>query len=180
MDLIPYESLMRKLRDKRRDVGLQQKTVASGAGISKAQLSRMERGKADAKYSTVYAVWEYLREQENGNRATAADLMHPEIEWASVDETVRDARYRMLDNAYSQLPVRDSSGGHVGSVTDRGLMEIDDLDRPVGEVMGPKFIEVTPETSKEAVLELFRDRKEAILVRDDDEYIGIITTADVI
>lgn len=109
MELLEYESLMRKLRDKRRRLGTEQREVAQRAGVSPAQLSRMERGKADAKYATVFRVWQTLRELETERAETAADLCAEDICWVTTGETGRDARRKLLTHDDSQLPVRDQA-----------------------------------------------------------------------
>lgn len=178
MDLLPYESLMRKLREKRRTLGLQQKRVAAEAGVSPAHLSRMENGAAEAKYSTVHAVWETLDRHERERRETAADVATREVVWADAAESVRSAWRTMLDGHYSQLPVR-CDGRTVGSVTERCLVDADH-EAPVASVMTGRFVEVPPETGRETLAALLRDGNRAVMVRDGAEYLGIVTAADLI
>lgn len=181
MELLPYESLMVKLREKRRRLDVTQRQVASEAGVSPAQLSRMENGNAEAKYRTVHAVWETLRRHERANRETAAELCSPTIAWAETDEPVREAWLRMREHYYSQLPVRDGDERHVGGVTERSFVDAD-KDAPVEAVMGPKFVEVSAETGRDALAALLREETPAVLVRDgaDVSYRGIVTTADLV
>lgn len=181
MELLPYESLMAKLREKRRALDVTQRQIASEAGVSPSQLSRMENGNAEAKYRTVHAVWETLRRHEAVDRKTAAELCSPTVAWADTDETVRDAWLRMRTHHYSQLPVRDGAGRHVGGVTERSFVDAPKT-APVAEVMGAKFVTVSPETSRETLAALLREETAAVLVRggEDDSYAGIVTTADLV
>lgn len=181
MELLPYESLMTKLREKRRALDVTQRQVASEAGVSPSQLSRMENGNAEAKYRTVHAVWETLRRHERESRETAAELCSPTVAWADTDESVRDAWLRMREHHYSQLPVRDARGRHVGGVTERSFVDAE-KDAPVEAVMGPKFVEVSAATGRETLAALLREETAAVLVRgrDDDSYAGIVTTADLV
>ncbi len=183
MHLFTYESLMRKLRTKRQELGLTQKEVAAQAGISAAQLSRMENGNAEAKYRTVYRVWKELDTVADTTEQTAEALATPDITWITTAQTGREARRLMWDNNYSQLPVCEPEHQEaVGGITDRLLMLADELRQPITELMGPPFIEVRPETSRSAVVELLQDGNDAVLVRPDGtgQYTGIITPADVL
>lgn len=179
MELLPYESLMRKLREKRRSLNVTQRQVASEAGVSPSQLSRMENGNAEAKYRTVHAVWESLRRHERAAQETAATLCSPDVAWAAADESVRAAWLRMRENHFSQLPVRDDAGRHVGGVTERSFVDADKT-APVREVMDSRFVEVSSTTARETLAALLRDETPAVLVRDGDEYNGIVTTADLV
>lgn len=183
MDILPYASLMKKLKQKRQSLDITQKEVAHRAGVSPAQLSRMENGNAEAKYSTVYSVWETLQKADSSTEETAADICTESIAWVTTEQTGRDARRLMLEKAYSQVPVREPDGEQsVGSLTERILMETEDVDRPIHKLMADPFIEVRPDTSKSAVVELLRDENDALLVggRGESEYSGIITPADII
>lgn len=179
MELLPYESLMAKLREKRRALDVTQRQVASEAGVSPSQLSRMENGNAEAKYRTVYAVWETLRRHERADRETAADRCSPTVAWAETDETVREAWLRMRNNHFSQLPVRDGDGRHVGGVTERSFVDAS-KEALVEDVMGPKFVEVAATTGRDALAALLREETPAVLVRGDPDYAGIVTTADLV
>lgn len=181
MELLAYESLMRKLRDKRRDLGIQQKELAADAGVSAAQLSRMERGNADAKYATVYEVWRTLKRYEADETETAAELCTPTIDWVRTDQTGADAAQLLLENDYSQAPVRAPDGGRaVGSITTELLLGAGVSDQPVEELMQNPFIEVRPDTSKAAVKEHLSSHRDAVLVYSRGEYRGIITQFDLI
>ena len=179
VELLPYETLMATLRERRRELGVQQKWVAGQAGISAAYLSRMENGNTNANYATVYAVWRVLRDREVGDQETAADLMTPAVSWVAVDDSWRTARETMFENDYSQLPVRDGDRS-VGSITERTLLDNHGEERRVGDMMGAAFIEVRPDTTRDAVAALLRDENDALLVTDGDEYVGIVTAMDLI
>lgn len=181
MELLTYESLMRKLRDKRRTLGIQQKQVAAEADVSAAQLSRMENGKADAKYTTVYDVWETLKRYEDDEATTAADLCTSSIDWVTTDQTGVEAARLLLDNDYSQAPVREPTGGRaVGSLTTETLLEEGSSDQPVTDLMSDPFVEVPPDTPRLGIESLLRTDSNAVLVRLDGTYRGIITKFDLI
>lgn len=180
MELVEYEDLMQALRRKRKRLDITQKELADRAGISNAQLNRMEHGNVEATYSTVYCIWQTLRQLEENKRTTAGELCSDLITWVRPNDTCAQAKKLMLDNDFSQLPVQGENGDAVGSITDTGLMEVKDPDRPVEEVIEEPFPEISSDTSREVVEALFRDGNQAVLVTNSDGYSGIITKADLL
>ncbi len=179
MELLPYESMVTALREKRRRLNIQQKTVARYADISPAYLSRIENAATHANYTTIYDIWHVLEREADAELETAADLMTTTIAWVTVDDTVRDARRCMLENDYSQLPVQDGNT-LAGSVSERTLLEDTDPEQAIGEVIDPPFLEVAPTTGRDAVSALLSDGNTALLVTDPNDYHGIITPMDLI
>ena len=61
-------------------------------------------------------------------------------------------------------------------------MLANELRQQITNLTGTPFIEVRPETSRSAEVELLQDGNDAVLVRSDgtDQYTGIITPADVL
>ena len=180
MDLIEYEDLMERLRKKRKEVGLQQNEVAHRAGIDPGFLSKMERHGKDAKYRTVYRVWETIDHEATSDRETADKLKATPIEWAETSETHREVKQRMIQEKLSQLPVRDESDNNVGRITESVLMANDDMERTIRELMDAPLVEVPPNMSREAVQGILGDDEPAILVTEDNEATGIITKTDLI
>jgi predicted transcriptional regulator len=178
MDLIEYEDLMRRLREKRQEVGLQQKAVAHEVGIDPGFLSKMERHFDDANYRTVYRVWGVIEREASSDDETAGELKASPIVWAETDETHREVRGRMREGKFSQLPVRDESGEHVGRITESILMANDDTEQPIEELMADRLIEVPHHMGREAVRGILGDDEPAVLVTEDSEPVGIVTKTD--
>lgn len=178
MELLEYEDLMRRLRAKRNEVGLQQKEVAHRAGIDASHLSRMEQHSAQANYETVYDVWKVIEREASSNEETAGELMAAPIEWAKTEESHRDVAFRMREGKFSQLPVRDESGDHVGRITESILMDNDDTERPVRDLMEAPLMEVPQHMGREAVRGILTDDEPAVIVTDDSEPVGIVTKTD--
>jgi cystathionine beta-synthase len=98
--------------------------------------------------------------------------------------TVREALAIMEDNNVSQMPVIQDEQS-LGSIEESALMGrvLDDtniLDMPVQKVMDASFPEVHHDDTVEHTKFLLARRHPAILVRENDKYIGIITKADLI
>lgn len=184
MELLEYDSIVEKLRDKRRKLDLTQSEVAHKAEVNKATVSRMEnKGTKNINYQTVYSIWSELNRREQQQKPTdvAEDIMSPDIEWVITDESARDARMLMYEYCFSQVPVRlPEEKNSVGTVTERSLMETQNMSKSVDEVMDAPLIEVRPKTTKEVIVNIFKDGEDAVLVRDPDgdAYSGIVTRAD--
>jgi predicted transcriptional regulator len=184
MELLQFDSVVEKLEHKRRQLGLNQNKVADEAGIDKGTLSRIEREKVDGvNYNTIYSVWSVLQEEEQKQTSAerAKDIMSEEIAWITTDKSARNARDLMTDHCFSQLPVKSpEQEGCVGVVTEHNLMKTDNLSVKVNEVMDSPLIEIKPRTSKESIVNLFKDNEPAVLVRSakSESYDGIVTPAD--
>lgn len=184
MELFEYDTVVEKLRHKRKKLDLNQADTANGAGINKATLNRLEnKGTRNVNYQTIYSVWSYLDEEERKQTSSivAEDIMSENIEWISPDDTARDAEILMRKRCFSQLPVkRPHENECVGTITERILMLNDDKSNLVEEIMGAPLVGVRPHTSKDTVVSLFKDDEDAVLVKDPEEeyYSGIVTPAD--
>ncbi len=98
--------------------------------------------------------------------------------------TVREALALMEHHNVSQMPVIDGSQS-LGSIEESDLMGrvLDDtqvLDLPVQKLMEASFPEVHHDDTVEHAKYLLARRYPAILVRENDNYVGIITKADLI
>jgi cystathionine beta-synthase len=108
----------------------------------------------------------------------------PKLVFVHPTATVREALAMMEHNNVSQLPVIQDSQS-LGSIEESALMGrvLDDtniLDMPVQKVMDASFPEVHHDDTVEHTKFLLARRHPAILVRENDKYIGIITKADLI
>ena len=98
--------------------------------------------------------------------------------------TVREALQLMEHHNVSQLPIIENSQC-LGSIEESALMGrvLEDtkiLDLPVQKIMEASFPEVDHDDTVEHAKYLLARRYPAILVREDDHYVGIITKADLI
>lgn len=183
MELFDYDTITEKLRHKRRKLDLTQADVAKDADVDKSTVSRLEnKGTRNINYQTVHTVWSELEKAESQpSDAVAEDIMTESVEWITVDDTARDAGIRMRKKCFSQLPVKPAERVEcVGIVTERTLMLNEDNSKSIGEIMDARPIEVRPQTSKDAIINLFKDSEPVVLVKDpeDESYVGIVTPAD--
>ena len=66
-----------------------------------------------------------------------------------------------------------------GDLTERSFVDAR-KDQQVGEVMGPKFVNVSPTTGRDALAALLQEETPAVLVRGEHGFGGIVTTADLV
>jgi predicted transcriptional regulator len=181
--LYEYEEVLRRLRELRDEQNISQKEIAErvrntpNIDISDAHLSRTLRGEREASYTKIYQIWKVLQEEAAGSGVTATELMNAPIEWAHPDETVRDVAEQALENAYTQLPVREDDE-HVGWITTERLAD-EDPDSPIRSLVHSEgFTTVPPFLDQETILDHLQGEYRAILVAENGDYQGIITYWD--
>jgi cystathionine beta-synthase len=108
----------------------------------------------------------------------------PKLVFVHPATTVREALAIMEDNNVSQMPVIQDSQS-LGSIEESALMgrvleDTNILDLPVQQVMETSFPEVHHDDTVEHTKYLLARRYPAILVRENNQYVGIITKADLI
>ncbi|SFR70794.1 transcriptional regulator, XRE family [Halogeometricum rufum] len=167
------------LRERRKELDLTQSTLAEMAGVSQPLIARIEGGDVDPRLSTLRRIVNALDEAE-GSVVRADDLMNTNVVSVSPDDSVRDARDRMLEEGFSQLPViRD--GRPVGIISNGDIRRVQDEDvgdLPVAEVMREAITTVEPEATLEEI-DSSLDHHSAVLVVGGGQTVGIITEADV-
>ncbi|MFB6184082.1 MAG: CBS domain-containing protein [Haloarculaceae archaeon] len=167
------------LREWRNTVDLTQSDLADRADVSQPLIARIEGGDVDPRLSTLRRIVNALEEAEGGI-LRAEDLMNSPVYSVAPDDSVRDAKRLMDEEAYSQVPViRDGTPqGLIGNSDIRQHSEENVGELPVAEVMHSSITTVEPEATIDAV-DSHLDHHEAVLVVRNGETIGIITEADI-
>ena len=126
---------------------------------------------------------------------TVRDIMTHDVEAASPEESVLDARDRFRLGGFRHLPIVEE-GRLIGVVSDRdvlraagpslGRLSFDDdegpgLDQSLADIMTREPITADPTMSiEEAVDTLLRYEVSALPVLDEGRLVGILSTADVL
>lgn len=122
--------------------------------------------------------------------ATARDIIEKrngayKLSTVTTDTTVAEAIKMLQRDGISQLPVLDKDGHLVGSIQDSDLLSIL-IDRPtikdqsVSEIMGAPFKMVGLDNTIDSLSSQITKENRALLVRDDNENLHIITQADLL
>lgn len=127
--------------------------------------------------------------------ATARDIIHTRnanghasrggLTTIGTGVTVSQAIQVLSRQGISQLPITDEAGQIVGSLNDSTILNklIDDptiKDKPVGDVMDKPFKFVGLDNTVDALSSLIDRENKALLVRDENDQVHIITQADLL
>lgn len=175
--MISPEKLSEALKKKRIKLNETQQRLSDLSGLSTTQISRIENNDTNYSHKNAYQLWEILKELEE-DYEKAQDIMKQSIRWASPEDTVLEVRRIMKNNDYSQLPVKND-GKHIGRINTEILMNLDDPDEKIVSHIGPSYSEIGPETPVESIRAIVKNDS-AVLVKENKEYIGLVTVADII
>jgi cystathionine beta-synthase len=126
----------------------------------------------DKKFSTARDI---VASQTNGGKLITI----------GASQKVSDAISLLGKRAISQIPVVDTAGSIVGSITDTNVLKklIEDtglLSKAIGEVMDPPFTFVGMDNTIDVLSSLISKSNSALLVRGDNNEIHIITQSDLL
>ena len=110
------------------------------------------------------------------------DLIRSPVTTCSVNTNIGEARDLMLVKKFSALPVVEISGTEVrlkGIVSHLDLVGVIDDQANIQQVMSSKITSISPEASiKEAASLMLSKRLHHLVVMDDDQIKGIISSFD--
>lgn len=175
--MIPSEELSEALKKKRNKIGTTQGKISDLTGLSITQISRIENNDSNYSHSHAYKIWETLKQLEN-DYETAEEVMNSSIYWAHPEDTIIEIRKIMRKNDYSQLPVK-KDGKHIGRIDSKILMGAENPDEKIENYTGPTYTETSPETPVESIREIVK-KDSAVLIKQNGEYQGLVTRADII
>ncbi len=176
--MIPSEELSEALKKKRNKIGTTQGKISDLTGLSITQISRIENNDSNYSHSHAYKIWETLKQLEE-DYETAKEIMVKNIAWAHPENTINKIKKTMRENDYSQLPVKNKDGEHIGRIDSKILMGADNPDEKIEKYIGPTYTETGPETPVESIREIVKNDS-AALIKKNGEYQGLVTRADII
>jgi predicted transcriptional regulator len=178
-----------EIKRKRKLLGLTQKELAERADVSQSLIAKIESGTINASYQLVAQIFEALAAIENRISKTAKEIMTKKVLTVKPDEKLVDATKKMKDKAISQMPVINSTGICIGSISDNIILKIvsqsfedqDDFEfvaqKTVKNYMGEPFPVIAANTPVQVISNLL-NYAPAILVSEKGKLIGIITRED--
>ena len=168
----------------RKKLNISQKQLAEICGLSQSTISRIENELIDPTYRKFKKLYSCLINEERRKKESIEkidNIMTKDIISIESDTKLNEAISLMNKYNVSQLPIIEDNR-NLGSITSRKaqklIMENSDLlNIKISDVKELPFPEVNRNWSLKDVSDLLI-KYSAVLVRDFDKYIGIITDAD--
>lgn len=173
-----YERLVKKIRSERKRLGLSQRELAAKADISKSVVGKLERKENVPNYKNVKAIHKVIEKEREDEKRRAREYMNEKIISVKPADKLKDAAEIMNEHGFSQLPVREK-GDYVGLIVSTQLIDVKDKEKKVSELDYRPLPSIPPRTPREDFSRLF-DSNRAVLVKSENNVLGIITAADLI
>lgn len=168
----------------RRKFHLNQKELATRAGVSQSLVAKIEAGKIDPSFTRAQQIFQALDQLRNQKEVKAKQLMNANVFFTRRQEAIKEVIKTMKVKGISQMPVLER--GRVVGVISEGLILNKIAESPhkvsslrVEEVMDDAPPIVAPATGLRTLLELLRDYP-MVLVAEKGEIKGIISKTDVL
>ena len=183
MKILPSLSDIKRLRKK---LNISQKTLGEKLKISQSIISRIESGTVDPPYSKLKRIYEYLeneRKIREKSKKHAEDIMTKALHFITFNSTIRDTVDLMNKYEISQLPIIKKNL-NLGSITSKKIQKsITDnpqiINMDVSLIKELPFPEIDKNWSVKDISDLLLQYP-AVLVRENNDYIGIITDSDLL
>lgn len=183
MKNLPALSEIKQLRKK---LNISQKDLALELNLTQSTISRIESGLIDPPYTKFKMIFEYLEEEKSKRKKTkryAKDIMTKNIKLIKPDSSIREAIELMNEFGISQLPIIQNEY-NFGSITSKKIQKYitDNPEIINGDITLIKelpFPEIDKNWNVKDISNLLLQYP-AVLVRENNEYIGIITDSDLL
>ena len=168
----------------RRKYGLTQQELAERAGVSQSLIAKIEAGLLDPTFTRAKKIFDALADVEEKAELKAKDVMHKNVMFVSMSDSVKESIVIMKKKGISQIPVMHKENV-VGIVTEKGILrEIVDnssgIERlKVGDVMEDVPPIVSVKMGMGMLMQLLKDYQ-ILLVAEKGEIKGIISKADLL
>jgi len=181
MTILPELAEIKSLR---KSLNINQKELGEILNIPQSTISRIENGSMDPPYSKIKKIYTYLQKELAKSKEStirAENIMTKKIFSISSDSTVKHAVEMMNQHKISQVPIIEEEK-NVGSLTAKKIQKLltensDILKMKVIDVKELPFPEVEKSWSTKEISNLLLNYP-AVLVKDINNYVGIITDAD--
>ena len=173
-----------ELKELRKRMDISQEILGKIINANQSTISRIESGKADPPYSKVKKLFEFLEHEMMVRKKTekkADDIMSGNPIVINPASPIKKAVELMNEYNISQLPIIED-GKNIGSLTSKKLQKIITenpslLNAEVDLIKDLPFPEIEKDWDIKDISNLLMNYP-AVLVKEYNEYIGIITDAD--
>ncbi|MBD3214760.1 MAG: CBS domain-containing protein [Candidatus Lokiarchaeota archaeon] len=175
-----------ELKILRKKLNISQAELAKICGLNQSTISRIENQQVDPPYSTFKLLYSCLKNEERRKKESSEQivkLMTRDIISIHPQTKLKDAITLMNKYNVSQLPILDKNQ-NIGSITSKKAQELimensDLLNIDISDVKELPFPEVDKNWNLKDVSDLLI-KYPAVLIKEFDKYIGIMTDADVL
>jgi predicted transcriptional regulator len=175
-----------EIKRKRKNLNLSQAQLAKLCNMTQSTISRIENGNIDPPYSKVKIIFEKLNgEKRKKNtsilKSKVVDIMTKDIISISPENKLKEAIVLMNKYNISQLPIFENNHNY-GSITSKKAQKLiiensDLINVKLADLKELSFPEIEKGWNLEHISDLLT-KYPAILVKEYNKYIGIITDAD--
>ena len=177
---------LKELKYLRNKLGISQEELAKKLDLTQSTVSRIENEEIDPPYSKVKRIFEFLEKERIRRKKIekkAKNLMTTSLITINSKSTIKEAVELMNKYNISQLPIIDDNR-NIGSINSKKIQKsiIDNPELINAEIEIIKelpFPEVEKNWSIKDISNLLLNYP-AVLVREYNKYIGIITDADLL
>ncbi|MFX0038987.1 MAG: CBS domain-containing protein [Promethearchaeota archaeon] len=183
MEILPSLSELKRLRKK---LNISQKELGKVLNIPQSTISRIENATIDPPYSKLKKIYEFLeneRKKREKSMKHAEDIMTKKIISITPNSTIREAIALMNEHQISQLPILEKNQ-NFGSITSKKIQKFiidhpEIISKDVFLIKELPFPEIDKSWNVKEISNLLL-KYPAVLVRQSNNYIGIITDSDLI
>jgi len=176
---------LNEIKSLRKSLNISQKELGKILKIPQSTVSRIENETMDPPYSKFKKIYEFLEKERRKREQTeniASDIMTKQIYSINSNSTMKDAMEIMNKYSISQIPIIGNNGQNLGSITSKKIQKliIENPELININVMNFKelpFPEVEKTWSVKDISNLLV-KYSAVLVKEFDEYLGIITDSN--
>ncbi len=174
----------------RKNLGISQKDLAGGIGVSQSYIARLEKGEINPPYDKMRKIYSFL--QKSGDRAEQMDIsaqkiMSSPVSWAMNTDSILNCLSIMRKSGFSQMPVTSKDRPNIGTITESGINDLLINGTPIESLKGmsvksimseplPVLGKYSPLYAMYPLLRYF----DAILISDSGDIVGIVTKADIL
>ncbi len=185
MKFLPDPSEIKNLRKK---LDINQKDLGENLEIPQSTISRIESGKIDPPYSKFKKIYEFLhneriRRESLGAKTSAEHVMSRKLLTINSKSSIKDAIDLMNEYNISQVPIIQKNQ-NTGSITSKRIQKfITDnpelVNADISTIQELPFPEIEKSWNVKEISSLLINYS-AVLVRDHNNYVGIITDSDLL
>lgn len=173
-----------EIKSMRKSLNISQKELGEILSIPQSTISRIENGSIDPPYSKIKKIYSYLQQELAKSKESAIKaetIMTKKIFSISSTSSVKHAVEIMNQHKISQVPIIDNEK-NIGSLTAKKIQKLltensHILNMKVMDVKELPFPEVEKDWNTKEISNLLLNYP-AVLVKELNKYIGIITDAD--